>query len=448
MVALQLLGLICSRRLEGERAVSFFGRAAEAQPRNPRFEYLIGKTLANMGRMEEAVGRYDRALAIDRGFEPAIVFKAHALEWLGRKGEAGEAIEPLVEAGVDSADLDEVRAKLLLAAGHAEEALEVARRHSEDARLEARQRDALLVLAARAMDKLGDHDGAFAAYRAANESRGVAWDMDGYVRLIDGLIEVFSAERLGGLARSAETTELPVLIVGMPRSGTTLVEQIVDAHPAAYGEGEEADLDKLAASICAQLGSAEAYPWCLAEAPEARLTRLGRAHLRAMRGRCRGAERIVNKNLRNHLHVGLAWMLMPGVRVIHCVRDPMDTCVSCYTNQLSPVTHAYGADLRALGRVYRENDRLIAHWRATLGLPWLEVRYEAMVEDQEAQSRRIVEFLGLEWDEACLRFYESGRTVMTLSYDQVRRPMYGSSVGRWRRYESHLGPLKDGLGLE
>jgi tetratricopeptide (TPR) repeat protein len=444
--ALQLMGLIHSRRHEGERAIECFKRAAQVSPRNPRHQYLIGKTLANRGRMEEAVDRYGRALAIDPGFESATIFKAYALEWLGRIDEARELVRGIVEAGRASADLAEVWAKLLIHRGEYEEAARVAGEFAEDGRIEARQRDALLVLVARAKDKLGDYDGAFEAYRKANESRGVTFDVDAYVRLVDEMIETFDASRLGDLARGGVETELPVLIAGMPRSGTTLVEQIIDAHPRAFGDGENADLDKLAAGVCAQLGSDAGYPECLRDAPADAVARLARAHLKAMRSRARKADRIVNKNLRNVLHLGLAWMLMPRMRVIHCVRDPMDTCWSCYTNQLSTLSHGYATDLRALGRVYRENERLMAHWRDVLGVPWLEVRYEEMVEDQEGVSRGIIEFLGLAWDDACLRFHDTGRVVMTLSYDQVRRPMYRSAVGKWRRYDMHLGALKDALG--
>jgi len=221
----------------------------------------------------------------------------------------------------------------------------------------------------------------------------------------------------------------------------------IDAHPDAFGEGEEPDLDKLASGTATRSASGEPYPRCLPDATAQQMTKLGRQHLRAMRKRDRSASRIVNKNLRNQVHLGLAWMLMPGMRVIHCVRHPMDCCISCYTNQLNVNTHGYCTDLRALGRVYRENERLMAHWRETLDVPWLEVSYEEMVEEQDGQSRRIIDFLGLDWDDACLRFHETGRVVMTLSYDQVRKPMYRSAVGRWKRYEKHLGPLKESLGL-
>lgn len=446
--ALQVLGLIASRRHEGEQAIAYFKRAAKVSARNPRYPYLIAKTLANLGRHVEALAFYDAALAIDPGFEAARVFRANALEWLGRVDEARSLVADLVEAGAAGPDLDEINAKLLLNAGQYDEAIEAASRHAEDASLEPRQRNALLVLKARALDKAGRYDEAFAAYEQSNAIRANAFDVDGYARLVDTLIEIFDESTMGELAQAEDASELPVLIAGMPRSGTTLVEQIVDAHPEAFGEGEEPDLDKLAATMSARINAVEPYPLCLREVSATPIAKFARAHLRSMRSRERKAKRIVNKNLRNQLHLGLAWMLMPGIRVIACSRDPMDTCISCLTNQLNVSLHGYCTDQTKLGRVYRENERLMAHWRQVLGVRWLDVRYEEMVADQEAMSRRIIDFLGLGWDDACLRFHETGRVVMTLSYDQVRQPIYASAVGRWKRYEKHLGPLKAALGLE
>lgn len=147
----------------------------------------------------------------------------------------------------------------------------------------------------------------------------------------------------------------------------------------------------------------------------------------------------------NFLYLGLAAKLVPGVRVIHCVRNPLDTCVSCYAKLLAGGMTEYAHDLRHLGRFYRDYQRLIAHWKSVLEVPILDVRYEQIVEDAEGQARRMIEFLGLGWDPACLRFHENRRVARTASLDQVRRPLYRSSVERWRNYERHLGPLIETL---
>ena len=157
------------------------------------------------------------------------------------------------------------------------------------------------------------------------------------------------------------------------------------------------------------------------------------------------ALRVTDKMLGAWDHVGLIWMLLPRSRMIHVVRDPMDTCFSCYTR---PLRMPYVTSMESLGFVYREHERLMAHWKRTLDLPILTVQYEDLVANQERITRQIVEFAGLEWNESCLKFWQSKRKAATQSFDQVNKPIYDSSIGRWKNYEKHLGPLKKALGLE
>jgi len=160
------------------------------------------------------------------------------------------------------------------------------------------------------------------------------------------------------------------------------------------------------------------------------------------------ALRVVDKQLQNFQHLGFIELLFPNARVIHCSRDPLDTCLSCYFQDFGDVVNqAYSYSIEDLGHYYRQYERYMTHWKSVCSLPILDVSYEEMVADQEAQTRRIIEFLGLDWDDQCLRFYELDPTVLTLSYDQVRQPMYASSSGRWKYYEKHIGPMRDALGL-
>jgi hypothetical protein len=166
------------------------------------------------------------------------------------------------------------------------------------------------------------------------------------------------------------------------------------------------------------------------------------ARVRAIGG---PAKRITDKMLTNFLHLGFIAMLFPRARVIHCIRDPLDTCVSAFMQIFRGLS--FTLDLEDLGHYHREYERVMAHWRKVKPQAMLEVVYEDLVADLEAGSRRLVEFCGLPWDERCLRFYENPRAVRTVSKLQVRQPVYSSSVGRWRRYDSHLGPLRKALGM-
>jgi hypothetical protein len=170
-------------------------------------------------------------------------------------------------------------------------------------------------------------------------------------------------------------------------------------------------------------------------------------YLSRMKAADADAKRVVNKMLEQDRLVGFIWMLLPGARIIHIKRDPLDTCLSCYTRHLNLNRMTYARNLEHLGLVYREHERLMEHWKSTLDLPFLTVQYEELVAEQERVSRQVIEFLGLPWDDRCLRYWENDRAVMTLSYDQVNKPIYDSSIGRWKNYERHLGPLKKALGM-
>jgi tetratricopeptide (TPR) repeat protein len=302
------------------------------------------------------------------------------------------------------------------------------------------------------LDRSGQPDEAFGHFLQANHhgrevtvQAGDAFDPDEHSRLVDRLRSVFTPayfERVRGLGSD---TEVPVFVVGMPRSGSSLVEQILSHHPDAAGVGELRDLPLLASRLSGRLEAAEPYPECVSSLDAATIRPLADAYLARVQGLAGGARRVTDKMLENFLHLGLIATLFPHARVIHCRRDPLDTCVSCFCQVFRNLNFTW--DLGDLGRYYREYERMMAHWRAVLPLPVLDVVYEELVADPEGGSRRLVEFCGLAWDERCLRFHQNLRPVRTVSKLQVRRPVYTSSVGRWRRYAAHLGPLRQALGL-
>ena len=241
-------------------------------------------------------------------------------------------------------------------------------------------------------------------------------------------------------------SDLPIFILGMPRSGTTLVEQILASHPSIHGAGELKDLSGIAFGLPHRLGSSQPFPECVAEVDAGRWRELGEAYVQGIRKHAAGMERITDKMPSNYHFVGLIHLMLPSAQIIHCVRDPVDTCLSCYKT-LFVKTQEFSYDLTELGRHYRQYDRLMQHWKTVLPGRMLDVRYEDVVSDLEGVARRLVEFCGLEWNEACLEFYKTERPVRTASAVQVRRPIYQTSIEYWRRYERHLGPLFQALGL-
>ncbi|MFH1467099.1 MAG: sulfotransferase, partial [Pseudomonadota bacterium] len=297
------------------------------------------------------------------------------------------------------------------------------------ARVTERDTRALLLHAmGDALDALGRVDEAFAAFAEANRTRGLAFDPARHDAELRNLASQLSAERLAALPRTSVRSELPVLIVGMPRSGTTLLEQALGRHPQVAPGGELEDLRDIAR---------EAYAGPITAA---RLDPLAQRYLTHLEALGPGAARVTDKMPHNYLHLGLAALLLPGARVLHCVRDPVDTCWSCFRQPFGAGL-PYTADLAWLGSYHRAYAGLMAHWRQALVLPMLQVRYEALVTKPEPVLREVLAFLELPWDQACLHPEQAERIAATRSQAEVQRPIHSGSVGRAEAYRAHLGPL-------
>jgi tetratricopeptide (TPR) repeat protein len=301
------------------------------------------------------------------------------------------------------------------------------------------------------LDDLGRYDEAFERYGAANAVWGAPqpFDANRHAGLVSRQIRTFDRTFFDKRTDAGGSpSEQPVFIVGMPRSGTSLVEQVIASHSEAFGAGERPDINRLSYDLPALIGASDPFPECVDRLDGTSTERLGAEYLAALSGlapEAGEARRITDKMPGNFLHLGLIAVLFPRARVVHCRRDPMDTCLSCYFQNFV-AEHEYAYDLSDLGAYYREYERLMVHWRETLPLPMFEVAYEDLIADQERVSRELITFCGLEWDDACLRFHETERLVRTASYWQVRQPIYDSSVERWRNYDAHLAPLRRALG--
>jgi hypothetical protein len=245
------------------------------------------------------------------------------------------------------------------------------------------------------------------------------------------------------LRGGGDSSRLPIFVLGMPRSGTTLTEQIIASHPQVHGAGELPYLMEIARR---DIGSGSVFPNNLHSLDRMKLTAMAAEYVTRLQRRAPGMRHITDKMPSNFYAVGLIHLMLPNARIIHVKRNPVDTCLSCFTQPFSSEQN-YTFDLAELGRYYVDYFRLMQHWREVLPTgAFLDVQYEDIVADKEVQARRIIEYCGLEWNDACLDFHKNKRAVQTASAVQVRQPIYQSSVERWRKYERFLGPLLDALG--
>jgi len=442
--AMVLLGQVGSKGGRHDEAVALLARAVALAPRNVDYHVKYGEVLVAAGRVKEAMVRFDKTLKLKPGYPTALAGKADVYLRAREPEKARRLLAPFVEAGTEDIGIALSFVRAARRNGDHEEAIRVASRHlDDDATWPLRQ--SLWFEIGAAHEARERFDDAFDAYTRGNRMTPAAWDPVAVSRWFDGVMATFDRQTVAGLPRAADTSSLPVLIVGVPRCGSTLVEQILDAHPQAHGAGELTLLDDLVTGMSERIGSTVPYPQCVRDLDQADVDALSRSYLDRLRSLAPSAVRVCDKQLSNFQHLGVVAAILPGARVIHVRRDPMDACLSCYVNRFAPGTPAYLSDLRSLGLFHNDYRAVMEHWRAALDIPILELDYEQLVADPDGECRRLVEFCGLPWDDQCLRFFESGREVLTLSRDQVNRPIYTSSVGRSRNYEKHLGPLRDVL---
>ena len=431
-------------RGELEKAASEYLRALEAEPALRPAWHGVARVRLRQGALEDALGACERLIALDAADGWAIGTKAWILERQGRAAQAREFIAPEVRAHPMDVDLAVAYAKVCeRLEPPADEALPVLRAQLARAGLAAERRRMLWLAAAQLCDALGRHDEAFASLEEAKqlEPGPAARKRVAQARAtVSAALAAYTPERLARLPRAAHGSELPVFIVGMPRSGTSLAEQILASHPRVHGAGELPYVPRIAIDV---LPRSAPYPACLDALRAGQLDALAQQYLRRLAALAPGAARVVDKMPFNYEHLGLIELLFPRARVIHCERDALDTCLSIYFRDVPGLPE--NRDLASLGARYRAYRGLMLRWQRLLGLRVFTLRYETLIAAPGPTVRALLEFCGLAWDERCLRFHESPRVVKTYSYHQVRKPLYADAVGRHRLYARHLEPLRRAL---
>ena len=407
---------------------------------------LAGMLFAD-GKIEQAVAEITKAIELTPNDGDFQILLAVFLEADRKTDRALEIVNHFLASGNESKQLALLYARMAPALHLENEALEFVTRVLDNRQPRtARDLASLHFSAAFLLDRLGRYDEAFSHAERANSLRGVSYNPAQVERPIREWISYFDRPTLRRLPHATHGSELPVFVVGMPRSGTTLIEQILSSHPQVHGAGELRWLFNVCQSLALRHPSATMK---LSESFD-RLSindvdELADEYLRPLEALAPHAARIINKLPTNFMHLGMVKLLFPMARVIYCRRDPLDTCLSCYMTDFAG-GHDYSNALQSLAHYFQWSQGMMEHWKAVLDLSILEVRYEDVVDDLEGQTRRMVEFLDLPWDDRCLRFHENKRFVATASNEQVRLPIYKSSLGRWRHYQRHLGPLIEEIG--
>jgi tetratricopeptide (TPR) repeat protein len=476
------LGQTLHRLQERALATSALARAVVLDPDNADAHAALGAVFLEDGWTIAALDEVRKTLSLDANHSYGHIIHGRALTELNRLDEALAANQAAVSVAPDSVEAlmnlglsylglgreDETRAAfmqaLALSPNDVRVHMNLSRTErirpgddrfkelegflSEPSRILPNERVELCFTLGRILDQAGQHNRAFEYFAMANRLQGeqkVSKEEEN-IALLARIKEVFSREFIAARKGVGNPSQLPIFVLGMPRSGTTLCEQVISSHPAVAGAGEVVDLGSSIKILCTRKKITTPMPGLVLELSNEDLRELGEIYVSRLSQRAPGYQYVTDKLPGNYNRVGLIHLALPNAKIIHCTRNPIDSCFSIYSNHFAEhLEHAN--DLSQLGRFYRRYHDLMEHWRSVLPPDrFLDVRYEDTVGDLEATARRIIAYCGLEWDARCLDFRNNSRSVATLSITQVRQPIYRSSVDRWRNYESELEPLRVALG--
>lgn len=421
-------------------------RALQFDEQNPKAHALLAAIHTEMSLPAQAEAEYQRALAIKPNSNDALLGLGHLCTENGQLERARELFQRALQLKPDNTDArihlvqnDKVSADDEHFAALREEAEKMAE-------FSDRRRLSLHFALGKCFDDTRDYDQAFAHYLAGCKLKRarLTYDAEAAAKQFIELQKIFSRDFIDSLRGSGNPSPKPIFVLGMPRSGTTLTEQIIASHPEVYGAGELSYLLRIAHRKTHP--DTTSFPDNLRYLDAAMLKTWGEEYLTAITQRAPDAKHITDKMPANFFAVPLIHLMLPNAKIIHVNRNPVDTCVSCFTCLFHrKQEHTY--DLAELGRYYADYARLMDHWRKVLPPDaFYDVQYENIVADQEGEARKLLDYCELDWNDACLDFHKTERQIRTASVTQVRQPIYTTSVERWRKYEKHLGPLLEALG--
>ena len=430
-----------------DEAEGYYTAALRYQEDNTALLYRIVLTLRSSGKIEASMRLAEKIIEIEPGHIRAQAHIASSYEMIGDINKGRQLIEELLSAYPDHPMVAMVYAQFSIRSNEPEKGISALDQVLSNQDVQEEDVIGAHMLLGKLYDSSEQYEPAFSHYKRANEISEYSnrYDPASYTNYISSLIDYFSDEKYASIAESKNQSDELIFIVGMPRSGTSLVEQIISSHSAVFGAGELPYVNNAVNAMQADETFQNSYPHCMDEISKVFLDQLASKLVAEIRGNNTNSIKIIDKLPHNFHHIGLIHKLFPKAKIINCVRDARDTCISCYF-QFFGGYHLYANNLRSLGVHYLEYERLMEHWMDVLNIPVHTITYENIVYDTRGEIERALEFLRLPWEDNCMEFYKQKRVVATASYDQVNKKIYTKSLERWKNYEKNIFELLDVLG--
>ncbi len=452
-------------------SILLYEQALKLLPDNAQLHRQLGASLQRMGRTKKAIACFEQALHLDSDYVDVRIDLARVLRQTGRAEEALNPLEEAIDLDPNNGEAHITLALTLRQLGQTERAIErleqfltvrpacgsayyhismiepeqdwipVVKKIVSDPKLPKGDESYCHFALGNFLDTGKSFDQAFRHFQKANQLRRekLTYDAKENCQTTDRLINFYSKSFFEDRRRFGSDSQLPVFIVGMPRSGTTLIEQILSSHAEVHGAGEVEAFPGVSHSIAEQLKDAGPPPDCMTFIDKKMVEEFSAQYLQELTLQSPSAARVTDKQPGNFVRIWLIKTLFPDARIVDCQRNPLDNCLSLFFHCFTPLTCSF--ELTELGQYYLDYQRLMSHWQKLFPGEIFTVQYEELVMDQEGISKQLIDYLGLEWDEKCIDFHNNERNVMSPSNMQVRQPIYDSAMNRWKNYEKHIQPL-------
>ncbi len=440
VTALSLSGT--AQQLQGNlyEAIEYLAAAVRHDPENPENNYKLGCVYQTIGDLENSLKFFNQTLRLQPESIMAISGLIRVYEQQGDDSKVQSLLPTLLEGANNNPHVLPTLSSVAVKHGITDNCLDKLQQALNNQNTPIDILPRLHWAIATLYDHEGNFDNAFENFVSAKKLTNGTYNPHTHSHFINSIITSFNQSALTAAHTSTYNTDQPIFIVGMPRSGTSLVEQILSNHNSVFGAGERDTIMRISQDLSSLNNNRRKYPQYIQELSSSMLSEAAQSYFVDLQEAALKSDRITDKMPHNFLYLGLIQLLFPKARVIHVSRNPIDTCLSCYFQEFSQA-HAYTNNLEHLASHYNDYLKLMHHWKSILTIPILDLTYESLIENFEIEAKRMIEFCQIDWDDECLNFHLSDRIVSTLSTQQVREPIHNRSVGKWKRYEKHLEPL-------